>query len=81
MCTVYWDVLSSAGCAQCTVYGVQFTVYSVHCTEYTVQCTTLSHVESFIESEVPPENFPSEKYDAPEEVDGKRKSFDSPSRK
>ena len=29
----------------------------------------------------PPETFPSEKYDAPEEVGGDRKSFDSPIRK
>ena len=29
----------------------------------------------------PPETFPSEKYDAPEEVGGDRKCFDSPIRK
>ena len=29
----------------------------------------------------PPETFPSEKYDAPKEVGGDRKSFDSPMRK
>ena len=29
----------------------------------------------------PPETFPSENYDAPEEVGGDRKSFDSPIRK
>ena len=29
----------------------------------------------------PPDTFPSEKYDAPEEVGGDRKSFDSPIRK
>ena len=29
----------------------------------------------------PPETFPSEKYDAPEEVGGDKKSFDSPIRK
>ena len=29
----------------------------------------------------PPETFPSEKYDAPEEVGSNRKSFDSPIRK
>ena len=43
---------------------------------------TLSLVESFIESEVPHLRlFSSEKYDAPEEVGGDRKSFDSPIRK
>ena len=29
----------------------------------------------------PPDTFPSEKYDAPEEMGGDRKSFDSPIRK
>ena len=72
------------------MYIVHYTVYSVQCTMYSkvvilsllrkpqhiVPCGKFHRIGG-----ATPKTFPSENYDAPEEVGGDRKCFDSPIRK
>ena len=51
-------------------------MYSTVSTVHIVPCGKFHRIGG-----APPETFSSEKYDAPEEVGGDRKSFDSPIRK